>query len=103
MQCGITNPEEDGSLKDQDSNVESVPSVSNEELEEFNAGEKVDDSEILENIISNVCGLFMEESVEEQPSLQKFKEEIPLYLNLYFFVLLLVLFCLWTLLICFGF
>uniref|UniRef100_A0A9I9EFY7 Uncharacterized protein n=1 Tax=Cucumis melo TaxID=3656 RepID=A0A9I9EFY7_CUCME len=64
VQCGITNPEEDGSLKDQDSNVESVPSVSNEELEEFNAGEKVDDYEILENIISNVCGLFMEESVE---------------------------------------
>ncbi|TYK16775.1 DNA/RNA polymerases superfamily protein [Cucumis melo var. makuwa] len=56
--------EEDGSLEDQDPDVESVPSVSSEELEEFKAGEEVEDSEILENIISDVRGLFVEESVQ---------------------------------------
>ena len=78
VQYGIGNPEENSSLEDQDSDVESVPSVSSEELEEIKEGEEVEDSEILENIISDVRELFVEEGVEEeQPSLQKFREEIP--------------------------
>ena len=82
MQYGIANPEEDGSLEDQYPDVESVPSVSSEKLEEIKAGEEVEDSEILENIISDVRELFVEESVEEeQPSLQKFREEISQHLH----------------------
>ena len=82
VQYGIGNPEENSSLEDQDADVESVPSVSSEELEEIKEGEEVEDSEILENIISDVRELFVEEGVEEeQPSLQKFREEIPQHLH----------------------
>uniref|UniRef100_A0A9I9DYL4 Uncharacterized protein n=1 Tax=Cucumis melo TaxID=3656 RepID=A0A9I9DYL4_CUCME len=57
-------------------------SVSSEELEEINAEEEFEDSEILENIISDVCELFEEEGLEEeQPSLQKFRQEIPKHLH----------------------
>ena len=82
VQYGIANPDENSSLEDQDSNVESVPSVNSEELEEIKEGEEVEDYEILKNIISNVHELFVEEGVEEeQPSHQKFKEEIPQLLH----------------------
>ena len=82
VQYGIANPKEDGSLEDQDSDVESVSSVSCEELEEIEAGEEVEDSEFLENIISDVCELFVEDGVEEkQTSLHRFREETPQHLH----------------------
>lgn len=47
----------------QDSKIELVVSASSEELEEVEAGEEAEDSEILENIISNTRELFVEECV----------------------------------------
>ena len=85
VQYGIANQEEAGILdaqETQDLDVESVSSVSSEELEEIKAEEEVEDFEILENIISNVCKLFVEEGIEEeQPSLQKFREDVPQHLH----------------------
>ena len=79
------NPKEVGSLdaqEMQDSDVESVASVSSEELEEVKAREEAEDFEILENIIGDIRELFVEEGIEEeQPSLQKFREEIPQHLH----------------------
>lgn len=68
-QYGNGTPEEFGSPDVQgiqDSDVESVVSVSSEELEEVEAGEEAKDSEILENIISTIHKLFVEECVEEK-------------------------------------
>ena len=51
VQYGIANPKEAGSFDAQEaleSDVESVPSVSSEKLEVFNAEEEDEDSEILE-------------------------------------------------------
>ncbi|TYK30617.1 putative vacuolar protein sorting-associated protein 13A isoform X1 [Cucumis melo var. makuwa] len=83
-QYGNANLEEAGSLnahETQDSDVESVVRVSSEELEEVEVGEEAEDSEILENIINDFLELFVEEGMEEeQPPLQKFREEIPQHL-----------------------
>ena len=83
VQYGIANPKEAVDAQEtQDSDVESILSVSSEELKEIKAGEEAVDSEILENIISDVLELFVEEGIEEeQSSLHKFKEEIPQHLH----------------------
>ena len=85
MQYGNANLEEAGSLNAQEtqySDVESVLNVSSEKLEEIKVEEEAKDCEILENIINNVCQLFVKKGIEEeQPSLQKFKEEISQHLQ----------------------